>query len=506
MKVSIIGSGLSGLTAGALLAQAGHEVAIFEQYHQVGGVTALFERNGFRWDLGQLLVEGFGPGEPVGQILAELGIADKIRLVPGDRGYVFPDFEIKKPAEFGGIKWRIQRLKELFPDEAKGLDRYWEDYVRFTRLMTAGRRMDQSGGLQKLGLQAGLVGNLLPFWMRLNWSADRLMNSYFKSEKLKCVFTSILADFFTPPSQFQGLGVFQINGEGTFDCRMPAEIEKGSVQLMQYHIQGGANTLVQALASKIRAGDGKIFTNCSIKRILVSEGRVKAVEDRDGNRFPAEVVIASGGARETFFKLVGEEFLSLDFSRKVHELPLMESVFMVHLGVDFDPSPYLHGPVTYFYGTYEVEKAIQRARQGVYHEGKDGFVVHVPSLVSPEMAPAGQHAMTIYTICPDRLGEGTWESRRKELADRLVECAEQRIPGLSQHIKVRVILTPADFRERTLLDHHAFGGLAPLQNTSRVPHQTPIQGLWFVGAQSESGGGVNAVIPGAYKTAKRILK
>jgi len=36
MKVIIIGSGLSGLTAGAVLAQAGHEVAIFEQYHQVG--------------------------------------------------------------------------------------------------------------------------------------------------------------------------------------------------------------------------------------------------------------------------------------------------------------------------------------------------------------------------------------------------------------------------------------------------------------------------------------
>jgi hypothetical protein len=30
--------------------------------------------------------------------------------------------------------------------------------------------------------------------------------------------------------------------------------------------------------------------------------------------------------------------------------------------------------------------------------------------------------------------------------------------------------------------------------------------LWFVGAQSESGGGVNNVIPGAYKTAQAILK
>jgi len=39
-----------------------------------------------------------------------------------------------------------------------------------------------------------------------------------------------------------------------------------------------------------------------------------------------------------------------------------------------------------------------------------------------------------------------------------------------------------------------------------VPHQTPIQGLWFVGAQSESGGGVGAVIPAAHKTAQKIMQ
>ena len=383
MKVIIIGSGLSGLTAGAVLAQAGHEVAIFEQYHQVGGVTLLFERDGFHWDFGQLLVEGFGPQEPVGQILAELGLTDKIRLRPGDRGYVFPDFEIKKPAKFGGVRWQIEKLKELFPEEEKGLERYWQDYLRFTRLMTIARWIERASSLEKLALQAKLYATLLPFLPRMNWSAEKLMGSYFNSEKLKCVFISILADFFTPPSEFQGLGVFQINSEASFDCRMPDELEKGASQLFQYHVLGGINNLVQALVEKIRTCDGRIFTNCTVARILVTDGRVSGVTDRDGNRFPAEVVIASGGARETFFKLVGEELLPVEFSKKVHELPLMDSVFMVHLGLDYDPSPYLHGAVTYFYGTYEVEDAIARARQGYYHEGKDGFVVHLPSLYSP---------------------------------------------------------------------------------------------------------------------------
>jgi phytoene dehydrogenase-like protein len=183
----------------------------------------------------------------------------------------------------------------------------------------------------------------------------------------------------------------------------------------------------------------------------------------------------------------------------------MDSVFMVHLGLDFDPSPHVHGTVTYYYGTYDIEGGVEKARAGNYHEGKDGFVVHVPTLHTPGMAPAGHHAMTIYTICPDRLKDGDWATQKEEFADKLVAYAEKYIPGLKEHTQVRAILTPEDFRKRTHVDHHAFGGLAPIMNTPRVPHQTPVQGLWFVGAQSESGGGINNVMPAAYKVATKIL-
>lgn len=113
--------------------------------------------------------------------------------------------------------------------------------------------------------------------------------------------------------------------------------------------------------------------------------------------------------------------------------------------------------------------------------------------------------MTTYTICPDVLREGDWAERREQYADALVAYAERYIPGLAQHVRVREILTPAEFRTRTHLDHHAFGGIALVLGAWRVPHETPIKGLWFVGAQSESGGGVNNVIPAAHKVTKRIL-
>lgn len=506
MNIIIIGSGISGLTAACALAEAGHKVTVYEQAAQVGGVTASFEKEGFRWDLGQLLVEGFGPGEPAGDVLAGLGLAEAVPLRPDDRGYVFPDFEIKRPAEFSDPLWRIQRLKEIFPAEKRGLDRYWSDYKRFTRLMTLVRKLEDARGLSRRLLNLRLYAAMLPFLSRKDWNAQRLMDSYFKDKKLQAVFISILADFFTPPSQFLGLGVFALNSETSFEKRMPKNLGGGAEQLYQYSLLGGSRGLVDALANKIRSLGGKIITGRGIRRIKVENNRVLGVIDEMGTLVMADRVIASGGVKETFLKLVEPERLPTDFVAHVREVALMDSVFMLHLGLDFDPSPHLHGVCTYVYGSYDVEGCIQKARAGVYHEGKDGFVVHVPSLHSPEMAPEGQHAMTIYTICPDRLKEGSWAERKEEYADKLIACAEERIPGLREHIRVRAVLTPEDFRQRTGLTQHAFGGIMPLMGAWKAPHQSPVEGLWFVGAQSESGGGVAAVMTAAYKTALKAVQ
>jgi prolycopene isomerase len=505
MKVAIIGSGISGLISGATLAQAGHEVTIFEQYERAGGVTAPVEKDGFKWDLGQLVVEGFGPEEPVGKILAALGVLDQIELSKEDRGYVLPDFAVEKPAEFGGILWRINLLKELFPEDAEGLDRYWKDYQRFLKVMTLGRKLENASGLDSLVLKARLYWTLLPLIPKKDWSAQQLMDDYFTSEKLKCVFISILADFFVRPSQFIGLGVFALNHETFYDKREPKFLDKDTEQIYFYNVHGGISMLVDALVARIEKLGGKVYTLRPVVKIKVEDNRVTGVVDGNGVFTPAEVVIASGGAKETFFNLVGEAHLSAEFTQQLREIPLMDSVFMVHLGIDFDPSPYVHGVCTYFYGTYDIEGGVTTAKSGQYHEGKDGFVVHIPSLHSSQMAPEGQHAVTVYTICPDTLAKGDWATMKEEYADKLIAYAEKYIPDLAEHTQLRVIVTPEDFRRRTHLDHHAFGGVAPVMGKSGAPHQTPIEGLWFVGQQSESGGGLPNVIPAAYRMAKKII-
>ena len=207
MKAIVIGSGMAGLTAAAYLVRAGHQVTVYEQFEEIGGVTATVRREGFGWDLGPLLIEGLGPDQPAGAVLAELGVADKIRLRRDDRGVSFPDYQLWKPERYEGPHWRRERLKELFPEDSAGLDRYYEFYEQMMDLVSLARRADRAGGLAALLLKARLFLAFQRVRAMQDWTAERLMDHFFQRPELKALYTAILADFVVRPSQFLGLGI-----------------------------------------------------------------------------------------------------------------------------------------------------------------------------------------------------------------------------------------------------------------------------------------------------------
>lgn len=497
---------MAGLTAAAYLAREGCEVDVFEQDDHIGGVTATLRKEGFAWDLGPLMVEGFAPGEPVGKVLAELGCADRLELVRADRGIAFPDYRVFRPPEYLGPYWRREKLKEIFPQEADGLDRYYRFYDTMLDLMTLARRAEEAGPLLALPLRVRMALQYRNVKQYEAWNAQRIMDHFFRDDRLKAFFLGILADMVVLPSEFTGLGVPFVNQEPAFDNRMPAKVSPAGRRTTFQYIVGGCENLVEAVAGVIREKGGRLHTSRPVGRILVEGDRVRGVELAGGERKEADLVLVSGAAREAFFKLLGREALPAEFAAKVDDVPLMESVFMVHLGVDMDPSPHQDVALNYYYNTYDLEGGVSRPRHGDYHEGKDGFLIYIPSFHSPSMAPPGQHAITVYTIAPNKL-EGGWEARRQEMTDKLLHEAEKIIPGLREHARVIVSMTPEDFGKRThMLEHHSFGGLCPVMGKSGAPHRTPFKGLWFIGAQSESSGGVQNVILGAKKAFQMVRK
>ena len=491
MKIVVIGSGLAGLTAAAYMCREGYDVTIYEQFSEIGGVTATVHKEGYSWDIGPLLLEGLAPHEKLGKILAELGIYDKISIIREDRGQVLPDFATWRPKDYKGKYWRREYFKELFPSQSEGLDRYYRYYDQVMTLMAISNRLEWAKGLETIWLKLKIFPKFLKVKKYFDKSAAEIMDSFFDEPKLKAVFMGILADFVVKPSEFPGLGVPVSNVETAFDKRIPIKIKGGKLPVYHY-IKNGCEQLVDAFAGYIKEKGGKIHTDSLVEEILIDDNKAVGIKLKSGEEISADIVIASGGAHKTFFTLVGKE-----------KLP---SEFVSNIGIDFDPTPHQRAALCYYYGTYGIEEAVDRCRSGDYHEGEEGFLIYIPSVHSPEMAPPEHHAVTVYTIAPYILNKGNWNSRKEELADKLLIEAEKIIPGLREHSTTEIIMTPLDFKSRIFVEKHSFGGLAPIMNQQSPPHQTPIENLWYIGAQSESGGGVAGVVAGTRKGILKLLK
>lgn len=352
----------------------------------------------------------------------------------------------------------------------------------------------------------GLAASFLPVARYAHMTAQQLVEHFFTNPKLQALYTGILADYCADPREVWGLGVPLTNLETGFDDRIPLE-KNGKHYLGGFgYVKGGCQKITEALADVITDNGGTIRLNTIVERVLIENGRAVGVRLTDGIEESADVVVGSGSGRDFFEKAVGLEQLDDSYRKILETYRPMEAVFMVHLGVDFDPAEVLGTSLCYCYGSYDLPLATERLRSGVYHDGEDGFLLFVPTYHAPEFAPPGRHCLTVYTVAPDRLCDGDWETQKEIFAEHLLERAERYLPDLRQHITMRKIMTAEDYRAMTHMSKSSFGGTVPVWHQKNPPHKTPVKNLWFIGQQSENGGGLWAVANGAAVTYRKCVK
>src|SRR5882757_9769812 len=86
--VVIVGAGLGGLTAGAILARAGRKVLVVERSNSVGGAASSYKS-------GELFVEGslhetsdpHHPHDPKHAVLTRAGVIDAVKWIPSGAFY-----------------------------------------------------------------------------------------------------------------------------------------------------------------------------------------------------------------------------------------------------------------------------------------------------------------------------------------------------------------------------------------------------------------------------------
>jgi phytoene desaturase len=126
-KVVIIGSGLGGLAAAALLGKDGYEVTVLEKNEHLGGRASLWEKDGFKFDMGPswyLMPDVF---EKFFEALGTTAQAemDLVKLTPGYRVF-FEKGEVVDISDWKQVRAYFESLEE-------GAGEKFDEYMKIAK-------------------------------------------------------------------------------------------------------------------------------------------------------------------------------------------------------------------------------------------------------------------------------------------------------------------------------------------------------------------------------------
>jgi len=492
VDVAIVGAGIGGLTAAALLADAGLRVAVFEQHDVPGGFahgwtrSARDPRSGervtFRFDAGVHDVSGTHPGGTVRRLFERLGIDDPAMWVRLDHRYRIDGRTIDVPRD---PRAYVDRLAAEYPHAADGLRALFDDLETVYASMFA--TADERGGVPGTpGTPEGVLAfahahPLAVAWMDRPWLA-------------------FVARHVDDPSVIAWLHA--LSGYLTDDPRRLRVRDMVPIFGFTFHgghyPVGGSGAMTAKLVAAIEDRGGLVVLRHAVERVLIEDGAARGVVVRPPRGEPsavrADAVVWNGDARALAGLLDGDTPATRALVRDADGWRPSCSAIGVNLGLR---------------GTLDLPPVI-------HVDTPDGFAaLAAPSVVDPSCAPAGYATLAILELLPhaearswfggadpsDRdhrtlRRDPAYLARKRAAGDRLIARARHAIPDLDERIVYRSDASPLTFaRYAWTSDGAIYGVQGP---DGRLANTTPVRGLALAGAATHGGGIEAVVISGAF--------
>lgn len=516
--VIVIGAGHNGLVTAAYLAKAGRNVLVLERRAQVGGAAVTEEIfPGFRFSScadgsGYLCREVQRDLQPAIEILA----ADPVVFAPqpdGSRLLIWRD-TAKTALEIARFSRadaeRYPAFVELLGKIAAvvgGIARVEPPDIPDVGLRDLLGLRPLAGPIRALGRKH--VNDLLRV---LPMPVADLLNEWFESDVVKgAIAANGVRDLTWGPKE-AGTAYALLYNWALSD---PGCFRSAGV------VKGGIGALCDALAASARAFGAEIRTGARVEGIVTEEGRAVGVKLAGEGTLRAPVIVSNADPRTTFFELLDPYELDAKLVRHVRHIKYRGSAARVLLALsglpEFtaldgdDPATLQSGPIQIAPTLTYLQRAYDCVKYGEFspHPYLD---VMIPTLLDPDLAPAGQHVMSITAkYAPYRLRDGDWDGRRETFGDIVVDTLAEYAPQVRDLILHRRVLTPPDLEaayglpegnpshgEMTL---DQFFHMRPIPGYAR--YRSPVRGLYLCGAGCHPGGGVTG-IPG-HNAARAIL-
>lgn len=242
----VVGGGLAGLTAAAILGRNGRATLVVEQAGDLGGLARTKLHEGFSFNLGPHAVYRAGHAR---RILRSLGI-----------GYSAGQPAINGVALYAGREFQ---LPATLPTLAS------------TRLLGLRDKMQLAGLMRRLpGLDPAAVN-------------DQTAAAWIRANRLRPPVAALLA------------GLFRLSTYCADLDRLSAGVSISQLQLAIQagvdYVDGGWQSLVNGLREVCAKSGVELVTSARAKRIIDRDGAVAGVELADGTVVPSSVVVVASG-------------------------------------------------------------------------------------------------------------------------------------------------------------------------------------------------------------------
>ena len=501
----VVGSGIGGLSAAGLLAIVGRKrVLVLEKHTEPGGLTHTFRRDGAVWDVGVHYVGEMRSGTMARGLIDLLssGNLEWNRLPHEFERFVYPGFTFTVPSDPGEY---LAKLIVTFPHEKRALERYFADVHRVSS-WNVGRFAARFMG--------GSIAKIIHFFGRktykmANQTTQHNLNRHFRDPRLKTLLTSQWGDYGLLPQKSS----FAIHALIVTHYLHGASFP-----------QGGSGRIARTFEATLERHGGRVLVGMDVQEILVEGNRVVGVRviDRRGPKdvertFSTSLVISNVGAEVTFTRLLPRRpdvaalvKPSLDALAK---LPEGSSAVTLYLRLKEDPQELgIHGENVWINSTWDDESTHASTP---FLEALNRVYVSFPSTKS---GTAGPHTAEIvaharwsdfekWAGLPKGCRGTDYVQFKERISHRLLDVAEQAIPGLKKAVVYAELSTPLTVNHYTSAPEGRIYGPPAVpfadQALSDVP-RTPLEGLWLSGTDAGSLGVVGALMGGAAAASRAL--